>query len=84
MKKEITLRMFPDTSVGIYLKYDSDKPTKGMRKSLASFLNCKVIPFFGYQFTIQDGKNIPANFKFIKDIQEPFGIVKEYQGILEY
>ena len=83
-KINITVKIFPDKSAGIYFKYDSQKPTKGMRRTLLTFLNCTLVPFMGYQYTIKDMDKLPRTIKFVRDIQEPFGIVKEYSGELIY
>lgn len=84
MKKEITLRVYDDKGVGIHFKYGYEKPTKAMRLSLMRFLNCELIPFNGYSYSLKDDINIPCAFKLIREEIKPYGTVKEYQGILNY
>ena len=83
-KVSITIKIFPDSSAGIYFKYDSQKPTKNMKRILITFLNCTFVPFMGYQYTVKDINRLPKTIKFVRDIKEPFGIVKEYHGELIY
>ena len=35
-------------------------------------------------YTVKDINRLPKTIKFVRDIKEPFGIVKEYHGELIY
>lgn len=82
MKRLIRIKLYSDKSVGIALRWDSEKPTKKMRLALSKFLNVELINFCGYNYTLKN--DMPKEFKLIKEESFSWGVVKEYEGILSY